>query len=515
MPRSKFTQLIIFFILFQLTFSVTPAFSFERSDEILVLSGAHVPYLRSFSIGYDDWSDKGPASYNGTIHAFAYRSSGGWEQIPMQIDIKNDGSYFFEYPVDSGNWYPFESNYFDDDDEIVVAVSDCGELAPDGTFPEPEMAFYPRYQIEVTDPLTAEIVYFYLFISYTQGLFNTSDYVENSVADCTGCPDDRFEGNVESSEYVVGFSEGNLTDIMNKTGGGSLDIFDNVLMWADISYPLISCAIPLNLYLDQGPSSQELVTSSNVGGVIDGTVRVILLLARNTDIDALDIHTTTYQEIHFSRYQIVLPMSVSDISGGSTDSLCSLALSLRFDFNTEATGMMYYDEYNQELIDGSPAPSWNPGIAQWRVVTGNAQQGTMVMTGSVPADLISNNLVSPLYIDNATYTEPHGRAPGYEAGHYGCNGIAIPDGLALLTYIQSNPGTYNLTQTFTFLPHTQGNVGALYYNRAANPLTIVTIPLAQPVPALQTWSFICILFSLSVLFIFRKKRQKGEHFLID
>ncbi|MFC1850684.1 hypothetical protein ACFL27_10875 [candidate division CSSED10-310 bacterium] len=472
----------------------------SRANDIIIIHGADVPGLSGYSIQYLDAADKAPGTYTGEIHAYSYSQAAGWSQIPFQIEELVAGAYFYESPPDSGLWEIYPPDVLDEDDEIVVDAADLGEIAPAGSVPDSSLVTAPCYRIEVTDPLTLEVGSFYLYANANLTQSFSQDYIANSVVNCEQCPDQRFEGSIDSDRYAVGFAEGNLSNLVNKIDGSNLDIFDLMFMWVDLTYPIFGCQVALPLHLDQGPGNNELVTSARILASIDGPVRCVMHLARHTDIDLLSLNTVTYQIIHFSRNQVLMPLSLSDFSDVS-EYVCSLSFSLRFDFNAQAMLMNYYDEYNSDTIDGSQPSEWNYQMPHWRLATGDQTQGTVVITGSVPEDLITLGLIQPLYHDDPSYTDPYGRSTGSDAGHLGCSGFLVPDGIALGNYIQSYPGVYNVDQRITFLSHAAGNVGAAYQNRHDTPLTINAVDLTPPLPTLHPVALfvICLLISLIIL----------------
>jgi len=498
-------------ILFHLFSPALEAGSLDRDKEIVVVQGSDVPKLLDYPITYLDASDKSIGNYTGQIYAYSFYAGVGWTQIPFQIEEITDGDYFYEVTPESGDFEPYVPDVLDSDDEIVVDATDLGDNAPQDQVPDVSVLGAPMYRIAVSDPLTKDQAYFYLFVSDQLNQTFVDDYVTNNTYNCSDCPDERFEGTVDSPQYSVGFAEGNIADLINKTGGGSLDVFDQLLIWGDISYSFISCVFPLNIYMDQGPSSSEFVTSSEVGVVIDGPVRVIMGITRFTDIDLFNIHLVTLQEVHFSRSQVVMPLVLDDFQT-SNDNLCDLEVSLRFDFNSAATGMQYYDELNNfDVIDGSPGSSWDYTLSHWRLVSGDQNQGTMAWTSFIPQNVIDSGLVDSLYVDDSSFTDSHDRPAGFEEGHYGCNGILVPDGLALFDFMQDNPGEYDLTQKITFLAHDVGNVGQLYQDRHENPLQVIPVDFVIIVPTVSNWGLgLCMLLGSLMIYAAHRKKEVGS-----
>ena len=161
-------------------------------------------------------------------HVFAYSyQDGAWSQIPLQID-----------EVDlSGNYVTSENSVIDLNDELVFMAMDLGERVGEGIWiPDDVSRNYPRYELEVTDPLnTGEVGYVYLYrsstLTKTHGDYVTWDDEEKLISAGTYNLGLSTEfGGIESLEL-----NGNEIDVLDrsklrldgvcKTGGGNTEEF--------------------------------------------------------------------------------------------------------------------------------------------------------------------------------------------------------------------------------------------------------------------------------------------------
>jgi len=112
-----------------------------RPFEPVILNGEQIPEFDHVSLNQ--------------LFCAAFRD-GNWEVVPFQIDEQDvDGSFFMP-----------DDGLLDANDELVLDPQDGGGLALVSHFGDFAGAdAYPRVQIKATDPLSGDMVYFYLFRS--------------------------------------------------------------------------------------------------------------------------------------------------------------------------------------------------------------------------------------------------------------------------------------------------------------------------------------------------------------
>jgi hypothetical protein len=160
-PYPRFARAALVFCL--LSVFVGPASAvadlLDRASDPVILGGAAIDRL----LGVDP--DR--------IVAFEYSS--GWVQIPVQIDervIKDYGLVYNSNPIglstlayaDAETFVGADPDpAFDGDDELVFMARDAGDWAPGLTWDPAGVILGSRVEIVVTDPLTSNTAYVYLF----------------------------------------------------------------------------------------------------------------------------------------------------------------------------------------------------------------------------------------------------------------------------------------------------------------------------------------------------------------
>jgi hypothetical protein len=343
------------------------------------------------------------------VYAFV---GGDWEQIPFQLDERNDanGSYF----VDA------EDGILDSNDEIVFMPDDAGEKAPATSWvPDTEGQ---RYEVTVTDPIDASMKYAYIFRSSSLTQTFTEDYVNYNPTSHV----------ITAADYTIGFDDtlmGIMDEIRINTslGGDNTDILDRM------KYRLqVTIIIPL--LFDEEDFDYTMV------GYIDGPVRLIQQIGEG------DFINVNYAYKSYA-------MATQKINIGTGPDWVRISL----DFLSTATPMTYYDSSANDLtIDGVTDTPTSTTAPTWAEITGS--HGTVV----IPRDLTQvGGTQSLYYTDDSTSND----APESESGEYGDSGIYI-----------TNPPIGNPTTllSFYFLPPNQGNVGSTYDTYTQNPLTTNT-----------------------------------------
>jgi RNA polymerase subunit RPABC4/transcription elongation factor Spt4 len=343
-----------------------------------------------------------------------------WEQIPFQIDERNDanGSYFFNS----------EDGFLDANDEIVFMPADCGIQPPSGSrVPNTEPQ---RYRIWAQDPLDSSNTFAYIYSSDQISKSFSDDYVD-------------FQGSlnkIEASHYSIGFNETNIGVIdeirVNSTGGG-----DNVDVLDRFKYRFQKT---VEITPDQ---YHEDDFTHQIVGTKDGPVRVIQKIVKEK---VTNDFTFNVNETYFA-YGSYLFMEQEMSTNTSTD-----WVQITLDFLSTVTPITYYDSNSNVLtIDGSPE---TPGVTttpSWYEVTGS--HGTLVAVGNF-SDLIGTSTL--YYLDDSSSMD----SPEFDFGEHGNLGLSATN----------PPQSSTLDFSYYFLASNQQNLGQDYLNYTQNPLDITT-----------------------------------------
>ncbi len=343
------------------------------------------------------------------VYAFV---GGSWEQIPFQVDERNDsnGSYFVD-AVDG---------ILDSNDELVFMPLDAGESVPATSWVL--NAGGQRYEVTVTDPIDVSMKYAYIYSSSNLTQTFTADYVNYNPTSHV----------ITGTDYTIGFDDtmmGIMDEIRINTslGGDNTDILDRM------KYRLqVTIIIPF--LFDEEDFDYTMV------GYKDGPVRLIQQIGEG------DLVNINYAYKSYA-------MATQEINIGTSPDWVRVSL----DFLNTATPMTYYDSSGNDLtIDGVSDTPTSTAAPTWAEITGS--HGTVV----IPRDLTQvGGTPSLYYADDSTSND----APESEPGEYGDSGLYI-----------TNPPTGNPTTflSFYFLPPNQGNVGSTYDAFVNNPLAINT-----------------------------------------
>jgi len=376
MDRYKFWATLAIFLNMMINFNgYTKSLYEERIYEPVILRGS---ILTEF---YDVPIDE--------IFMFAYfRNTNSWQMIPFQIDEM----VFADDPFKPGEEGARQDFYFQPDDslldfsdELVFMVRDLGDKATEDLWiTNPQSRQYPRLEIMLRDPNDNQnCAYGYLYRSQT-------------ITDAVPSPYDfSFDANnqkVENQYYAVRMSSktGLIEDVFIKPPFGSgADIFDTqklrfvgVLDLGTFTFPIGKHGYPAanerdNLY---------------VYDYLQYTPKPVVRLIREVR-QSIRFGTSPIDETAFYVKTKFYPFC-GTISGGAdlspealkrefnTDEDIYVNLELlrqSWDFNEAATGMKFFNQYNQGiLIDGLPDlpdRKIDTPIREWAMVTGD--QGTM------------------------------------------------------------------------------------------------------------------------------------------
>jgi hypothetical protein len=346
------------------------------------------------------------------LWVYAY-VSGIWEQIPFQLDEKNDttNSYFVD-AIDG---------FLDSNDEIVFMPDDAGDFAPETSWvPNTESQ---RYEVVVTDPIDSSMKYAYIYNSSSLTQTFTEDYVNFNPTTYV----------ITATDYTIGFKDTKLGIIdeirVNTSIGG-----DNTNLLDRMKYRL-QVTIGITLQFDEEDFDYTMV------GYKDGPVRFIQQIGTG-DIVAINY---AYKSYAIATQEMNIAISPDWIR-------------VSLDFLSSATPMTYYDSNaNVMTIDGSTDTPASTNPPTWVEVTGAS--GTLV----IPRDLTQVGGTPSLYYADDSLSND---GPESETGEYGDSGIYIVD---------PPVGTSSTFLSFYFLPPNQTNVGSTYESYVNNPLTINTI----------------------------------------
>lgn len=404
----KLASLALAIILMSMIFVFIPITSVEAAEidnrvEPVVVTGSDIPDFLGISVD--------------ELWVYAY-TGGVWEQIPFQIDERNNvnGSYFFD--SQDGN--------LDANDEIVFMPFDCGDQAPGvSRVPNTEAE---RYRIRVRDPFDFSEKYAYIYSSSIITKTFTDDYVDyNMVFDM-----------IEALDYQLGFNETNsgvIDELRVKisAGGDGSDILDR------FKYRFQKTPVVFPQQYNEDNFTYEVV------GVKDGPVRVIHAMAAH--MATLDFSIRLNDTIF--AYGSYLRKSQEMSTNTSTD-----WIETTMDLISSSTPMDYYDSNaNQLVIDGS---SETPSVTDapiWSEITGSF--GTVITVGNYSQVGATPSLH---YSDDSALPDD----PEFELGVYGKHGLSIT----------GPPAVSRVFYSYYILDDNQGNIGEKYLNYTNQPILV-------------------------------------------
>ena len=332
------------------------------------------------------------------LYLYAYnQETNSWRLMPFQIDEKTFGPdpengknrWFYFIPDE---WATIDTvgienhdgvlNY---QDELVFLVGDMGDKAPAHVWIDnAEAMANNRLEIIATDPNNSEkIAYAYLFQSST---------ITETVPTPYSMSFDPVGETVTSTSYNIGLSNENglIKDIsITPPFGNGVDIFDTqkirfngILDFGEIGFFLGKNGSPSanerdNLHLYEGGK----FTPNPVVRIVREVKQSLKFAVFVIDQAAFYVTTKFYPYSGTIEGGAALdPESLKDALGGEDDILIELDLIRQsFDYNENAIGMKFYNQYNSGLtIDGvpdTPNKQIDIPIKEWGMVTGD--QGTV------------------------------------------------------------------------------------------------------------------------------------------
>ncbi len=240
-PEKKFfflfSALLIVVLIYSSLYAVT-----SRAYEPVIIKGAE--FQGFLNISHD----------NLVVYSYSDISS-DWTAISFQIDdLDSDNDYMF-----SG-----QDNLLTANDELLVLANDCGDVAPSSSWISDESSRnYPRYQVQVHDPLSGDDGYVYVYRTDNKASHPVAtDYIQY----------DSSIDRVESQFYEIAHnaSNGIMTTLLltNAGGGNGEDFVDRFKIRVRGSYDLgFLGSVTLVL-------SEENLTKQNASG-IEGQIRVV------------------------------------------------------------------------------------------------------------------------------------------------------------------------------------------------------------------------------------------------
>lgn len=338
-----------------------------------------------------------------------------WQMIPFQIDEQSFGSlpnkpsrrrWFYFLP--EGSDINEHDGLLGDHDELAFLARDAGDQAEATAWIDDENSRqYSRVEIELLDPLTGQKAYVYIYRSRT---------IDESIPapyDFDYDPDNQIL-NTEMYSVRLSKSTGLIEDIIiHEPYGNGVDIFDTHKLRFGGLFEFFT-PIPVgrgnnhaterdNLYL-YTDSSNDYYHCGYTQNPVVRLVREVKQTIRfgNAIMDDLGFFIATKFNPFGGEYAGGALLN-SDSLKTQYDEDTYIELDLlrqSFDFNEAATGMHFYNPYNDVIIDGVPDEineTVSVPIQEWTMASGN--QGT-VFTFFEVADTNWQD-VSLYYYDNA------------------------------------------------------------------------------------------------------------------
>ncbi len=393
-----------------------PPSTLTRIEDPVVMSGADLPALGGHAPG----------------NIVAFRYSGAWQQIPVQVDERVWRSFraiynnITPFPL-SMNVTPSQLVYadpgthtgadtdatFDADDELVFMAKDAGGQPPPFSTPGGVVAA-SGIEVEITNPLQpSETGWVYLFRqdgSLAQGA--GEQYVNYSFSLLSGPYLTTYKhanypgpnaGNPENSTvttpyYGRHFGDRWQDDALSITAGAAsnADILDR----HKALYAPGNCGRSENTF-DFGDTNGFPGEGAFVANRV-GPIRAIRsYIGANSGPNTQRDHVYYQQREDIRTYLRVHPIgSIMDF----------------WDLSPDAALMTYYDDLNTggALVDGNPE-TLASGETEWQMVTG--AQGSLMIAGTISTDIPAFSYTS-YYLDDTTppVTQCTGDAVSYGAG---------------------------------------------------------------------------------------------------
>jgi hypothetical protein len=360
------------------------------------------------------------------LFVYAYTGS-AWEPLPFQFD-----------EVDASGVYTVEDGLLDGNDELVFMAMDLGAAASlDAWLADADSQNYPRYQVQVSDPLNPSGQgWAYVYRSTTLAPPPPADYVAWNAA----------QDQVVAGTYTLGFSPTVHASVdsleLNSSGVDALDRTKIRLS--------VTCYTPLPIPWTL--TEEDLAGLVSLTPEIDGPVRVG---GGNTDSSSWFYH---------SLYDLSLVLNVADFEPPPFCQQIDInSFRLSNDWLDPALTVMapatYYDSNTPGgvPIDGVSDIVLSTPAADWQQVSGGQGSTVQVADITLEGGVLSNYYKDDQTVDPADTGQDH-QSFG-DAGYR----VEAPSGQTSITLL-----------TFVLGPG-QPNVGATYHEYYAHPLQVRAI----------------------------------------
>lgn len=360
------------------------------------------------------------ASFSGVpvteLFVFAYQSSGGsWAQIPWQFDEVADGVF-----TASGD------GLLSDDDELVIMARDAGDQAPAGAWlDDADSRTHVRYELAVTDPLTASVAG-YVYVYQSTGLTGTgsTDYVS---ADASGLL-------ITTGTYIQGLLDEHLVCNRLEMNGNGQNVLDRT---------------KVRLATAAGSTTEDALNFGQWFLVKDGPVRTIFTYSTN---DGSMTFLTLFN------YATNFKMNITaDFSSFGLSTFNSFRFSA--DLTPAMAGGTYFDANTGAGVpcDGSPDVLTTTPASLWNQVS-HPTLGTIIQTMDISS---LTGTAQTYYKDNAT-TDPLDTGDGKS---YSDCGVLVANAPANIVF----PVWYYV------LPAAQPSLGDSYSSFSLHPLQTTSV----------------------------------------
>jgi hypothetical protein len=426
----------------------------SRPEEPVVLSGSSLPHLLGAAPSH--------------VVAFAW-DGGAWHQVPVQVDERDlvnpgqilhrsttnwaklpDGSPFtilaYTPPATVPPGYRVWSTYtptdsdptVDANDEVSFVESDAGKVADAAAGTPADVDAASRQEVTITDPLTSDVGYVYLFTSpsltgggagttgvdYTFSL-DSGDYRATYhmgsgalTPNNTSTPNPEHS-TVTTSNYVLGFGDRWLNDGLQTTANGVTGA--DLLERGRVQFAPGVCGRSEDTFDNVIPSSPyEGAFIANISGPVRA-IRSILGANSGT-------YTANTDLFYPDRQDSIADLRVHQIPGV-----------MAFDDFTTGLPLRYSDDQNTDVpIDGHLDTIAAAHPALWQLVSGDA--GSIVTARTLSSDIPGLSL-STVELDQ----QPASPLPCTgDTAAWGQNGVRVtgPGGGAMVC---TDPTIYGLS----------------------------------------------------------------------
>ena len=415
--------------------------AWTRTHDPVTLSGADLPEFLGAPLA--------------ELYVYALHS-GTWSQIPFQFD-----------EVDAAGEYSVVNGLLDAVDELTLMGGDLGEQAPpDQWIDDPASTTYPRFEVEVTNPLNpAEASWVYVYRSATL-VPAYADYVAW----------DGVAYRIVAGSYVIGLDPAVMAGTATlELNGSGVDVLDRMKVRAEVTCWIGPFPILMTL------TEEDLAEALQGVPEIDGAVRV----GGGSTTAAIWFYRATYAT------QLAVSADGLEMDPCTSITIDSIRQSSDW-LDPSASGMApasYYDDNTPGGVAIDGVPDGVPGLpaVTWQQVSGG--RGTVVTALDIS---FGDGAVSTYYLDNSAL---NGDDTGDQRS-FGDAGFIVDEPAGL---VQIDLATYVLDPL-------QPNVGPLFKSYQAHPLQATAVaqawqpPCEPPSGAAFAWDPPAPLFGTPVSF---------------